>query len=590
MDAIKFLLRSENLEIPCEISVTKWKIVGYLFQFLQNPSSDTIFLHKCVYSIIRSLERILLMYFNTPKNTFVSAIVVLFLVFIISYTLFRRPEVWYSSKLQKYWTEDFPRNGNFFLSSFGLDLKNKSLSQSLSLIYKTHKVQRFDLNNLYTNIIAKYMSPWLIAASNIHDKHITIGESSPVFSSAHMLELKLLCRHYIIHFRITRYIKQMEESGSIKWILRPGKPNLQWIPIPCSGLASHGIIPEILRDNNSKPSLHLGYWDILQHLIRISRNSDLPDHVDLFIWDDDFPLLEPDREYHFSSLRSLVGTMRKVSIPFPVLTYCNKANKFGIPFLFDNQLILKPVEKLVHSLLTFRNRSSDELAQTLHEFNRRNDTAVWRGSATGQMNDFNNWLLSQRSKLVQLSMMAPHLLDARITHCHQCLPGVEQLMKSSFGKWFGVSFANSDTYFRTKFLVDVDGNTWSSRFYELMLTGATVFKVNSTDRCDEFWYDLLRPGIDFVPVAHDMHDLFSKLIYFRAHPNEALRIANSGLKRVSFLLRADIWPRYATGILRAIAALQTKPDSPEEQTIASLGLTSEVCSTVSSAWCICKPA
>ncbi|CAF1307060.1 unnamed protein product [Rotaria sordida] len=107
-----------------------------------------------------------------------------------------------------------------------------------------------------------------------------------------------------------------------------------------------------------------------------------------------------------------------------------------------------------------------------------------------------------------------------------------------------------------------------------MLTGATVFKVNRTDNCDEFWYDLLRPGVDFVPVAADMHDLFSKLIYYRSHPEEALRIANSGMKRVSILLRADIWPKYISGVLRAVAALQMKPDAPEEQQIASLGFTS----------------
>ncbi|CAF1575620.1 unnamed protein product, partial [Didymodactylos carnosus] len=194
-------------------------------------------------------------------------------------------------------------------------------------MYKTHKRQRFDLNNLYTNVITKYMSPWLTAASKIYDKHIRVGEPFPVFSSAHMLELKLLCRHYIIHFRITRYIKEVAESGSIKWVLRPGKPSLQWVTIPCSGLASHSITPDVLKDNNSKPSMHLGYWEIFQHLIRVSRNSDLPDHVDLFIWDDDFPLLEPSREYHFSPLRMLVGHMQQISIPPPVLTYCNKANK-----------------------------------------------------------------------------------------------------------------------------------------------------------------------------------------------------------------------------------------------------------------------
>lgn len=86
-----------------------------------------------------------------------------------------------------------------------------------------------------------------------------------------------------------------------------------------------------------------------------------------------------------------------------------------------------------------------------------------------------------------------------------------------------------------------------------------------------------------------MHYLFSKLIYYREHPEEALRIANSGIKRVSFLLRADNWPKYVTGIFRAIAALETKPNSPEEQRITSLGLLPESCSSISSEYCYCKP-
>ena len=281
--------------------------------------------------------------------------------------------------------------------------------------------------------------------------------------------------------------------------------------------------------------------------------------------------------------------MRETSIAPPIFGFCSKVNYLNIPFLYLDQLISKPVEKLVHKLMAFQKRNDNNFGVTLPEFMERNDTAIWRGSTTGQGYTTKNWLTGQRGQLVELSMMAPDLLDARFTTCAGCTLDIIALMNISFGSWINTKFVSSDTYFKRKFLIDIDGNGWSSRFYELLLTGATVFKIYRADKCNEFWYDFLTPGVDFVPIAADFSDLFSKLIYYREHPDEALKIANNAMRRVSFLLRADVWPRYVTGILRAVAALQTKPDSLEEQRIASVGLSFDTCTSLPVNHCNCKP-
>lgn len=88
--------------------------------------------------------------------------------------------------------------------------------RSVSAMHNIGDQESFDLNDLYIDSIVKYMSPWILAASYMHTKPVAIGESFPMFTNAHLLELRLLTRHYIIHFRITRYRRVVTESGTVR--------------------------------------------------------------------------------------------------------------------------------------------------------------------------------------------------------------------------------------------------------------------------------------------------------------------------------------------------------------------------------------
>jgi hypothetical protein len=90
-----------------------------------------------------------------------------------------------------------------------------------------------------------------------------------------------------------------------------------------------------------------------------------------------------------------------------------------------------------------------------------------------------------------------------------------------------------------------------------------------------------KPILQSAMLPCSSHDLFSKLIYYRRHCRSLIMGC--------YVLRADVWPRYATGIFRAIVALQTKPDAVEEQRIASLGLTLESCTSTPLDHCSCNP-
>ena len=61
-----------------------------------------------------------------------------------------------------------------------------------------------------------------------------------------------------------------------------------------------------------------------------------------------------------------------------------------------------------------------------------------------------------------------------------------------------------------KYVVDVDGNTWSSRFQRLLLGGSVVFK--STIMPD-WWNQRAQPWVHYVPVGLGYGDLVDALVF-----------------------------------------------------------------------------
>ena len=82
---------------------------------------------------------------------------------------------------------------------------------------------------------------------------------------------------------------------------------------------------------------------------------------------------------------------------------------------------------------------------------------------------------------------------------------------------------------RYKYQIDIDGNTnsWPGLFWKL-LSGSPVLKVASPSGHRQWYYDRLRPWINFVPVAADMSDLVDKLRWLRQHDAAAHAIGERG--------------------------------------------------------------
>ncbi|KAF8650711.1 hypothetical protein AX16_005084 [Volvariella volvacea WC 439] len=83
-----------------------------------------------------------------------------------------------------------------------------------------------------------------------------------------------------------------------------------------------------------------------------------------------------------------------------------------------------------------------------------------------------------------------------------------------------------------KYILDVDGNGWSSRFKRLITTNSLIFKSTIYP---EWYLDRIMPWVHYVPVKLDLTDLYDSLAFFRgdpsgrgAHEDMAEKIAKAG--------------------------------------------------------------
>ncbi|KAF7288995.1 CAP10 domain-containing protein [Mycena indigotica] len=161
-------------------------------------------------------------------------------------------------------------------------------------------------------------------------------------------------------------------------------------------------------------------------------------------------------------------------------------------------------------------------------WNDKQEKIYWRGTASGGQIFDDNWRNFTRFKLVDKSHAHPDLLDAEITtfadelcmgrpECHR-----DQIMAEY--KITGALTPKENAY-KHKYLLDVDGMTFSGRFLGLLRSGSLVFKMTVFE---EYFNEWLRPYEHYIPVAPDLSDLFEKLAWAKEHDAEARMIQERG--------------------------------------------------------------
>ena len=165
--------------------------------------------------------------------------------------------------------------------------------------------------------------------------------------------------------------------------------------------------------------------------------------------------------------------------------------------------------------------------------------AFWRGGTSGQPTDASiGWRSLPRIRLCQIAQDHPDILDAGITHIGQ-MPHADserEIRATGVMRPF-IPPADFATF---RYQIDIDGNTnsWPGLFQKLLL-GNPVLKVASPHGYRQWYYDRLRPWINFVPVLSDMSDLIEKINWLRANDYAARQIGENG-RTLALALSYDV--------------------------------------------------
>ncbi|KAJ7065465.1 glycosyl transferase family 90-domain-containing protein [Mycena amicta] len=160
----------------------------------------------------------------------------------------------------------------------------------------------------------------------------------------------------------------------------------------------------------------------------------------------------------------------------------------------------------------------------------KKDVLYWRGKSNGGHIRHSNHKSFPRFRLIDLArqpeVKQKGLLDVRITEWHEwhCTDNCDADAIKSEYNITGDKEPREDAY-KYKYLLDVDGNSFSGRYLGLLRSGSLVFKSTAFA---EFFTPWLVPYEHFVPVRPDLADLVEKVEWARNHDSEARRIQETG--------------------------------------------------------------
>jgi hypothetical protein len=208
-------------------------------------------------------------------------------------------------------------------------------------------------------------------------------------------------------------------------------------------------------------------------------------------------------------------------------------------------------------------RSEGEYAESLDlEWENKTNTLYWAGQSTGGTANDNSWRRHQRQRFVTL---ANNLENETAIYLNETSPGVWRPYNDTLGAFsylYDVSLTNIiqcaepvceeekeyfhppdrkpfDLIYKSRFLFDLDGNSFSGRYYTLLRTKSAVLKQTLFRE----WHDeRLIPWVHYVPISVDLRELPETLRYLALTPQGqklGKQIGESGAEWMKVALRNE---------------------------------------------------
>lgn len=205
----------------------------------------------------------------------------------------------------------------------------------------------------------------------------------------------------------------------------------------------------------------------------------------------------------------------------------------------------------------------------------KSDTLYWAGSTTGSHSINGSWKHSHRQRFVQLvqslndtqheylnrsdsgtwkgyQAMEDHsaLFNVKLTAAVQCDDSDCEAQR----RIFNISPREDSSHqFQSRFVFDIDGNSFSGRFYTLLQSRSVVFKQTVFKE----WHDeRLAPWVHYVPVGLAMEELPELMRYFtddKEGRRIAREIAESGREWFERVLRREDFTVYLYRLMLEMA-------------------------------------
>lgn len=176
----------------------------------------------------------------------------------------------------------------------------------------------------------------------------------------------------------------------------------------------------------------------------------------------------------------------------------------------------------------------------------------WRGSTTGGTYMGDNWKSFPRFRFIEMAKKHPDIMDGGFTAMKNC---DAECPEEEVRKTYGIGGAlPKENEFNHKYLLDIDGNTFSGRYLGMLRGNSLVFKSTIFT---EFFEDWLRPFEHYVPVLPDLSDLEAKLRWAMENEKEAYRIQRMGSETAKRVMTDEQNDCYTYAVLLEYARLQS---------------------------------
>lgn len=196
-----------------------------------------------------------------------------------------------------------------------------------------------------------------------------------------------------------------------------------------------------------------------------------------------------------------------------------------------------------------------ETGLKLYPWGKKENKLFWRGKTTDSVDITEIRLNSPRVSLVKLTKQFPDRYDARLTKILSTDAVQIKQVKELCGE--PVPFASTREHLPFKYQITLDGTTATFPGYIWRMgSGCVNIKQNSAN--EQWFYDLFKPNVHYLPVATDLSNLDTTLITAKTHDVEMKEMSMRARQVVEQELTPSKVFGYLVELLNAYAAkLQT---------------------------------